>query len=88
MWLWGCQMAFMISRISKVDDYKYCNRNLAITKERSGAKLRQAEATRGIAIIPLLLVIVGTGEPGASFMLPGENAAAIDKVDISKRCIS
>lgn len=76
----------MISRISKVDDYKYCNCNLAIMKEHSGAKLMQAEATRGIAIILLLLVIVGTGEPRAGSSAPrGKHCHAafpIDRVDI------
>lgn len=55
---------FMRSRSSKVDDYKYCNCNLANMKEHSGAKLMQAEVTQGIAII-LLLVIVAAGEVGA-----------------------
>lgn len=77
---------FVISRISKVDDYKYCNCNLAIMKEHSGAKLMQAEATQGIAIILLLLVIAGTGRPGAGSPAPrGKRCQAafpIDGVDI------
>lgn len=66
-------MGFMISRISKVNDYKCCNCNLAIMKEHRGAKLTQAEATQGITIILLPLVTVGTGEPGALFFCsPGK----------------
>lgn len=72
----------MILRLSKADDYKYCNCNLTIMKEHSGTKRMQVEATERIAIILLLLAIVGVGEWGQVFLFPGENAATLHSQSI------